>query len=94
MIYDYHCEKCGYEFEENNQIADRDIPTERPCTQCEAHSVKRGIAAPYMSYAGAKTLEQRARQGAGSDFVNRMEQIQRAHPNKLQDGTKKTVGGF
>ena len=31
--YDYKCEKCGYTFEESLKIADREIPTELPCTQ-------------------------------------------------------------
>ena len=29
--YDYKCEKCGHEFEENLKIAERDTPTEQPC---------------------------------------------------------------
>ena len=31
--YDYKCEKCGHEFEESLKIADRNVPTESPCTQ-------------------------------------------------------------
>ena len=91
MTYDYHCEKCGYEFEENNQIGDRNIPTERHCPECGAHTVKRGIAAPFFSYEGGKTLEQRARAGAGSDFVDIMKSIRKRHPERAKDGTKQTV---
>ena len=29
--YDYKCEKCGHEFEENLKIAERDTPIEQPC---------------------------------------------------------------
>jgi len=31
--YDYRCEKCGHTFEEALKIADRNVPTESPCTQ-------------------------------------------------------------
>ena len=31
--YDYECKKCGYTFEEDLKIADRNIPTESPCVQ-------------------------------------------------------------
>jgi len=31
--YDYRCEKCGHEFEENLKIADRKIPTEELCEE-------------------------------------------------------------
>ena len=31
--YDYECKKCGYVFEEDLKIADRNIPTESPCVQ-------------------------------------------------------------
>ena len=31
--YDYECIKCGYVFEEDLKIADRNIPTESPCVQ-------------------------------------------------------------
>ena len=31
--YDYRCEKCGHTFEESLKIADRNVPTESPCTQ-------------------------------------------------------------
>ena len=31
--YDYECIKCGYIFEEDLKIADRNIPTESPCVQ-------------------------------------------------------------
>tara|TARA_R110000772_G_scaffold170594_1_gene282548 strand:- start:344 stop:625 length:282 start_codon:yes stop_codon:yes gene_type:complete len=91
MTYDYHCEKCNVQSEETHPIADRDLPTDRPCLQCGAHSVKRGIAAPFFSYEGNKTLEQRARAGAGSDFVDIMKSIRKRHPAKAKDGTKQTV---
>jgi len=62
--YDYECKKCGYVFEEDLKIADRNIPTESPCTQdinvqetkdmtfaqaCGGE-VKKIIAAPYFGY--------------------------------------------
>ena len=31
--YDYRCEKCGHTFEESLKMADRNVPTESPCTQ-------------------------------------------------------------
>ena len=58
--YDYKCEKCGYAFEENLKIADRNIPTESPCVQQISQTkhmsfecggeVKQIIAAPYFGY--------------------------------------------
>jgi len=91
MTYDYQCEKCNAQFEEIHPIADRDLPADRPCPQCAAHSVTRGITAPFFSYEGGKTLEQRARGGAGSDFVDIMKSIRKRHPGKAKDGTKQTV---
>ena len=58
--YDYRCEKCGYVFEEDLKIADRNIPTESPCVQQIPQTkhmsfecggkVKQIIAAPYFGY--------------------------------------------
>ena len=31
--YHYECKKCGHTFEEDFKIADRNIPTESPCSQ-------------------------------------------------------------
>ena len=58
--YDYRCEKCGHTFEEALKIADRNAPTESPCTQqipqtkhmsfdCGGE-VKQIISAPYFGY--------------------------------------------
>ena len=58
--YDYECIKCGYGFEEDLKIVDRNIPTESPCVQqipqtkhmsfeCGGE-VKQIIAAPYFGY--------------------------------------------
>ena len=62
--YDYKCEKCGHAFEEDLKIADRNIPTETPCSQeidvqqtkhmtfaqaCGGE-VKKIIAATYFGY--------------------------------------------
>ena len=65
--YDYKCEKCGHTFEEDFKIADRNIPTESPCSQeidvqqtkhmsfeCGGE-VKQIIAAPYFGYDNIKT---------------------------------------
>ena len=67
--YDYECIKCGYVFEEDLKIADRNIPTESPCVQeidvqqtkhmtfaqaCGGE-VKQIIAAPYFGYDNIKT---------------------------------------
>lgn len=94
MNYDYHCAGCNSAFEENLRMDDRDLPLTRPCPNCGAFKVTRGVSAPFVNMDGAKTLSQRARQGAGSDFLNKMETIQKRHPNKLKDGTKKTIGGY
>ena len=67
--YDYRCEKCGHTFEEALKIADRNVPTESPCTQdidvqqtkhmtfAEAcgGEVKMTLAAPYFGYDNIKT---------------------------------------
>jgi len=70
---------------------DRDVPTTKPCPQCSELEVVRGIPALWMSYEGGKTLLQRARQGAGSDFINRMEQIKKGHPDALRNGQKNSI---
>jgi len=94
MNYDYYCEKCSYVFEENLPISDRDLPTTKPCPNKSCgcrHTVKRGLAAPFLSYEGGKTLEQRARAGAGSEFVDVMRSIRKRHPERAKDGTKQTI---
>ena len=54
--YDYECIKCGYTFEEDLKIADRNIPTEERCRfpTCGGE-VKQIIAAPYFGYDNIKT---------------------------------------
>lgn len=91
MNYEYNCSKCGYIFERNLPIEDRDCPINEPCPKCKKLAVNRVMAAPFFSYEGGKTLEQRARAGAGSDFVDAMKSIRKRHPQKLRDGTKQTI---
>ena len=33
-LYDYQCQSCGIVFEEQMLIAERKVPTEKPCFQC------------------------------------------------------------
>lgn len=63
MRFDYTCAYCQLIWEENHLSADRDIPLEKPCPHCGGGAVSRMVAAPGISYAGAKTVLQRAGSG-------------------------------
>lgn len=64
MRYDYTCTNCNEIWEESQLLNDRDLPLSKPCPHCNANEVKRGIFnAPAMSYAGSKTVLQRAGSG-------------------------------
>lgn len=91
MTYDYHCEKCKQSWEENLRIENRDDPMHDPCPHCNTYGVKRGLSIPFFSYEGGKTLEQRARAGAGSEFIDVMKSIRKRHPERAKDGTKQTT---
>lgn len=72
MTYSYKCEACNYFWDESLPMDSRDVPLAAPCPQCGVvGSVKRVISAPGISYAGAKTILQRA--GSGwNDVLNKV----------------------
>ena len=62
--YEYSCQKCGHEFLENCLIDDRDKPITQECPSChKTGSIKRGVTAVQLSYAGAKDMYARAGNG-------------------------------
>ena len=65
MTYTYKCEKCTHEWDCSLSMADRDLPINQPCVQCNAEgSVKRIISfAPSITSESAMTLQQRAGSG-------------------------------
>ena len=64
MNYDYYCTECDAKWEENQFLNDRDLPLTLPCPHCKAkETVKRGITATRMSYAGIKSNLTRAGSG-------------------------------
>ena len=64
MHYDYTCTCCDEIWEESQLLNDRNLPLSNPCPFCGIKAVKRGIFnAPAMSYAGSKTVLQRAGSG-------------------------------
>ena len=73
--YDYKCEKCGHEFEENLKIAERDTPTEQPCRfpTCGGE-VRMVYAKPYIGdpwhHSGKKVDE---------GFKDRLREIKSSH---------------
>ena len=91
--YDYKCEKCGYAFEEDLKIADRNIPTESPCVQeidvqqtkhmtfaqaCGGE-VKQIIAAPYFGYDNIHTRHSTKNKEPGW-FKDKITDLKRNNP--------------
>ena len=87
--YDYKCEKCGYAFEEDLKIADRNIPTESPCAQqipqtkhmnfeCGGE-VKQIIAAPYFGYDNIHTRHSTKNKEPGW-FKDKITDLKRNNP--------------
>ena len=72
MTYCYQCSNCEQHWEANLPMNDRDVPCSEECPHCSAvDSVKRILAAPGISYAGAKTVLQRAGWG-WNDVLNKV----------------------
>ena len=91
--YDYKCEKCGYTFEEDLKIADRNIPTESPCSQeidvqqtkhmtfaqaCSGE-IKQIIAAPYFGYDNIHTRHSTKNKEPGW-FKDKITDLKRNNP--------------
>ena len=91
--YDYKCEKCGYTFEKDLKIADRNIPTESPCSQeidvqqtkhmtfaqaCGGE-VKQIIAAPYFGYDNIHTRHSTKNKEPGW-FKDKITDLKRDNP--------------
>lgn len=36
-LYDYKCSQCGHSFTQSSTIANRKIPVESPCPECDKH---------------------------------------------------------
>jgi putative FmdB family regulatory protein len=87
--YDYKCEKCGYAFEEDLKIADRNIPTESPCVQQISQTkhmsfecggeVKQIIAAPYFGYDNIHTRHSTKNKEPGW-FKDKITDLKRNNP--------------
>ena len=41
--YNYACESCNHEFEEQLKITDRNLPTESPCPNCGLVTIKKVV---------------------------------------------------
>jgi predicted nucleic acid-binding Zn ribbon protein len=80
MRYDYYCEGCKSEWEEQQFLNDRDLPLTKPCPQCKnSGQIKRGIfRAPHFSYAGSKSNLRRA----GSGWNDVLQSIKKASGKK------------
>ena len=91
--YDYKCEKCGHTFEEDFKIADRNIPTESPCSQeidvqqtkhmtfaqaCGGE-IKQIIAAPYFGYDNIHTRHSTKNKEPGW-FKDKITDLKRNNP--------------
>ena len=91
--YDYRCEKCGHTFEEALKIADRNVPTESPCTQdinvqqtkhmtfaqaCGGE-IKQIIAAPYFGYDNIHTRHSTKNKEPGW-FKDKITDLKRNNP--------------
>jgi len=87
--YDYKCEKCGYSFEEDLKISDRNIPTESPCVQQITQTkhmsfecggkVKQIIAAPYFGYDNIHTRHSTKNKEPGW-FKDKITDLKRNNP--------------
>lgn len=42
-LYEYKCDGCGDIFDKMSSIADRNIPTEEPCSKCGEMKVRQNI---------------------------------------------------
>ena len=83
--YEYSCQKCGHEFLENCLIDDRDKPTTQECPSChKTGSIKRGVTAVQLSYAGAKDMYARA----GNGWKEMQQRIKRGSGRKNSIRTK------
>jgi putative FmdB family regulatory protein len=80
MRYDYKCTQCDTVWEEVQFMNDRDLPLTLPCPHCQTNgTVKRGIfKTARVSYAGSKTVLQRA----GSGWNDVLTSIKRASGRK------------
>jgi putative FmdB family regulatory protein len=54
-FWDYKCESCGHEFEENYPIADQDKPTTEPCPICGESAIIRPFQAPIINLSYRKS---------------------------------------
>jgi predicted nucleic acid-binding Zn ribbon protein len=81
MTYSYNCQNCNYYWDESLPMDSRDLPLNAPCPQCtHAGSIKRVLAAPGISYAGGKTILQRA--GSGwNDVLNKVKKASGRNAN-------------
>jgi predicted nucleic acid-binding Zn ribbon protein len=81
MTYSYNCQNCNYYWDESLPMDSRDLPLSTPCPQCtHAGSIKRVLAAPGISYAGGKTILQRA--GSGwNDVLNKVKKASGRNSN-------------
>lgn len=64
MRYDYKCNSCEGEWEEDQFLNDRNIPTLLPCIKCgKSNMVTRKISNSRISYGGSKSNLARAGSG-------------------------------
>jgi len=57
-FWDYKCESCGHEFEENYPIADRDKPTTQSCPFCGEIAIMREFGSPIINLSYRKSTIQ------------------------------------
>lgn len=84
MTYEYYCDTCHAEWEERHAISERDAPLGKPCPHCKANTVKRGIAAPALSYQGSVSAVRKA----GSGWNDVLKKV------KKSAGKKSTVNHY
>ena len=70
-FYDYSCDFCGHTWEEKYTIANRNIPTENPCPNCDNKEIKLVIGS--VNIADPVSLGVKKPDKA---FVNRLKQIE------------------
>lgn len=51
-LYNYHCYKCGYDFEKDVNIDSRYEPTLSVCPRCKEYTVKKLIGTPLFKING------------------------------------------
>ena len=83
-IYNFECNNCSHEFEQQHTIAKRDTPLKEPCPVCyHIGYIKRVIASPNLGDP-FKLETTKGLQKPSNEFNDRLREIKKKYPkNKI-----------